>query len=134
MELDQTLRKIKLPLGIKPPGFEPVTHEMLQDIVQRIVSGLHPEQIILFGSYAYYDIDSFSSPTPDSDLDLMVIMETDARPVERTLAVSRLLRPRPFPMDILVRTPQEIHYALKSNDVFIKDVISHGKVIYEREG
>lgn len=133
MEIEQTLRDIRLPIGIQPPGFAPVTREMLQEIVQRIVDGLHPDQIILFGSYAHYGIDSVSNPTPDSDLDILVIMETDARPVERTLAVSRLLRPRPFPMDILVRTPQEIKLALKNHDSFIREVISHGRVMYDRE-
>ncbi len=133
MEIEQTLRDIRLPVGIQPPGFDPVTREMLQEIVQRIVDGLHPEQIILFGSYAHYGIDSASNPTPDSDLDILVVMETDARPVERTLAVSRLLRPRPFPMDILVRTPQEIKFALKMKDRFIEDVISHGILIYRNK-
>jgi predicted nucleotidyltransferase len=133
MEIEQTLRDIRLPVGIQPPGFNPVTREMLQEIVQRIVDGLHPDQIILFGSYARYGSDPDSDPTPDSDLDLMVVMETDAHPVERTLAVSRLLRPRPFPMDILVRTPKEIKFALEHHDSFIREVFSHGRVMYDRE-
>ena len=133
MEIEQTLRDIRLPVGIQPPGFNPVTREMLQEIVQRIVDGLNPDQIILFGSYARYGNDPDSDPTPDSDLDLMVVMETDAHPVERTLAVSRLLRPRPFPMDILVRTPKEIKFALENHDSFIREVFSHGRVMYDRE-
>jgi hypothetical protein len=43
-----------------------------------------------------------------------------------------LLLPRPFPVDILVKTPQEIDRALQKGDFFIKDVISRGKVLYER--
>jgi uncharacterized protein len=41
-------------------------------------------------------------------VDLLVIMDTQARPVDRYLRVSRLLRPRPFPLDLLVKTPEEI--------------------------
>ena len=98
----------------------------LTDAVQRIVTTLKPEQVILFGSYAY------GQPTPDSDVDLLVIMNTNAPDKERYLAVCRLLRPRPFPVDILVRTPQEIVQALAKGDFFIREITSRGKVLYER--
>ena len=39
--------------GVTPPGFVPVTEEVLAAIVARIVDGLAPEKILLFGSYAY---------------------------------------------------------------------------------
>ena len=84
---------------------------------RRLVSKLCPERIILFGSYAY------GRPTPDSDVDLLVILETDASTTERYLAVSRLLYPRPFPVDILVRTPREIEQALKAGDFFIREIV-----------
>ena len=111
---------------VQPKGFAPVTAELLQNIVQRIVTGLHPQKIVLFGSYAY------GLPSPDSDLDILVIMQTTERPAERVLAISRLLRPRPFPMDILVRTPDEIAEAVKQNDLFIQEILSRGKVLYEQ--
>ena len=44
-----------------------VTEEALAAIVHRIVAVLHPEKIILFGSYAY------GRPSDDSDVDLLVI-------------------------------------------------------------
>jgi predicted nucleotidyltransferase len=81
---------------------------------------LRPQKIILFGSYAY------GNPTPDSDVDLLVVMETKASRKERFLAVSRLLMPRPFAVDIIVRTPQEIETALKRNDFFIDEIMSQG--------
>ena len=87
---------------VRPPGFAPVTKALLNKIVQQIVEGVQPDKIILFGSYGY------GSPTNDSDVDLLVIMDTDDRPAERYLAISRLIRPRPFPLDILVKTPVEI--------------------------
>jgi len=100
--------------------------ETLPEAVQRIVQALQPEKIILFGSYAY------GTPTPDSDVDLLVVMETTASVTERYLAVCRLLRPRPFPVDILVKTPQEIEQALEKGDFFIKDIFTQGEVLYER--
>jgi hypothetical protein len=65
-------------------------------------------------------------------VDLLVIMETDAPRRERYLAVSRLLVPRLFPVDILVKTPAEIQQAFQKNDFFIKEIVTQGKVLYER--
>jgi predicted nucleotidyltransferase len=112
--------------GVRPPGFAPVTRRGLNEIVQRIVSELHPEKIILFGSYGY------GLPTDDSDVDLLVVMETDSRPADRYLAVSRLIRPRPFPLDILVKTPDEITQALEKGDFFIREIVTKGQMLYER--
>ncbi len=86
-----------------------------------------PEYEPTFGSYAY------GSPTPDSDVDLMVVMDTDLPSSQRYLAVSRLLDPRPFPVDILVRRPDEIDRAFRAGDFFIRGIMTQGQVLYERE-
>jgi hypothetical protein len=52
--------------------------------------------------------------------------------VDRYLRVSRLLRPRPFPLDLLVKTPAEIAQALERNDAFMREIIAQGRVLYER--
>lgn len=98
----------------------------LRPAIQRIVDELQPEKIILFGSYAY------GKPNSHSDVDLLVVMKTDASLKERSWNVSRLLLPRPFPIDILVKTPKEIEAALKAGDFFIKEIVTRGKVLYER--
>jgi predicted nucleotidyltransferase len=112
---------------IKPTGWPSPVAEELPAAVQRIAQVLQPEKIILFGSHAY------GTPTPDSDVDLLVIMKTMASQVERSLAVARLLRPRVFPVDTLVRTPDEIERALRSGDFFIQEILSRGHVLYERD-
>lgn len=112
--------------AITPIGSDAPVSETLPRAVKRIAETLHPEKIILFGSYAY------GTPTPDSDVDLLVVMKTDAPRKERFLAVSRLLMPRPFAVDIIVKTPQEIETAMQTSNFFIQDVVSQGKVLYER--
>ena len=112
--------------GVQPSGFAPVTEEALQAIVHRLVTGLHPHKIMLFGSYVS------GTPTADSDVDLLVIVDTQARPVDRYVCVSRLLRPRPFPLDLLVKTPEEIAQALDREDAFIREITAQGRVLYER--
>jgi uncharacterized protein len=113
---------------VAPTGFSPVTGAVLQATVDRIVRALEPQKIILFGSYAY------GEPTPDSDVDLLVIMETRAPRRERYRAVSDLLYPRPFPVDILVKSPAEIEQALAGDDFFIREIVERGVVLYERRG
>jgi uncharacterized protein len=123
------LSGVHLSTGMHPAGFPPLTGDVLEAIVQRIVNHLRVEKIILFGSYSKL----YGSPTPDSDVDLLIIMETSEPLTKRVLSVSRLLRPRPFPMDILVRTPQEITTLIESGDGFFQEIMTEGKVIYDRQ-
>jgi predicted nucleotidyltransferase len=116
----------RLVTGVQPLGFTPVTEEVLAEIVRRIVAALHPEKIILFGSYAY------GRPSEYSDVDLLVLLETNARPADRYLAVSRLIRPRPFPLDILVKSPDEISHDLEKGNDFIREIVTQGRVLYKR--
>lgn len=113
---------------VHPIGFPPVA-KTLPGAIKRIVSELKPEKIILFGSYAY------GNPTPDSDVDLLVIMNTRAKEVDRYVAVSNLLYPRQFPVDILVKTPKEIKAeAKKKGNFFLREILNKGRVLYERGG
>lgn len=112
---------------IRPTGFPPVA-KTLPKAVKRIVTKLKPEKIILFGSYAHGD------PTPDSDVDLFVIMQTNIkRQVDRYVLVSSLLDPRQFPVDIIVHTPAEIKRELRlKGNFFIRDIMTNGKALYEK--
>jgi predicted nucleotidyltransferase len=100
--------------------------QQLERVTDRIVRAFDPQRIILFGSHAY------GRPTPDSDVDLLIIMESKERPVRRSAQISRLLRPRPFPIDIMVRTPDEIQQRLNMGDLFIQEVMQRGRVLYAR--
>jgi len=114
--------------NVRPVGFPPVA-KTLPGAIERIVSELKPEKIILFGSYAY------GNPTPDSDVDLLVIMNTKAKEIDRYVAVSNLLYPRQFPVDIVVKTPKEIEAeASKKGNFFMREILKKGKVLYERSG
>lgn len=118
----------QLETKMNPTGFPPVA-ETLPKAVKRIVSELKPEKIILFGSYAN------GNPTHDSDVDLLVIMKTRKKRAERYVAVSQVLSPRQFPVDILVKTPKEIEDAMKGgkdSSFFIREIIKTGKVLYDR--
>lgn len=108
----------------RPP--DPIIATELPRAVERIVNALHPEKIILFGSHAY------GTPTWDSDVDLLVVMETKASRNERHWAVAQHMIPRIFALDLLVRTPSEIQSAVAKGDFFIEEIVTKGKVLYER--
>lgn len=109
------------------PEFKPVTRRQINAVVRKIVDEFNPEEIILFGSYAY------GKPTIDSDVDVLVVMETDERPAKRaSRVVGAILDVKTFPMDILVRTPQEIEHRLAIGDFFIQEIVGMGKVLHER--
>ena len=99
-----------------------VPHERIQAYCQAIAGEFRPEKIILFGSYAYGD------PTPDSDVDLLVIMDFHGSDLAKTIKVRSRLD-TPFPMDLLVRKPQFIARRLRERDMFIELVMSKGQVM-----
>jgi uncharacterized protein len=88
--------------------------EIIHKIVEKIVKEYQPKKIILFGSYAY------GEPTEDSDIDLLIIKNTDKRPIDRWVEVKRLLRDiaRIFPVSPLVYTEKEIEERTAIKDFF----------------
>ncbi len=95
-------------------------------VVEMIRDGYDPEKIIIFGSHAR------GQASRHSDLDIMVIKDTDAGQFDRIREVSELVRPRPLPLDILVKTPEEIEHRLEIGDCFIREIMDEGVVAYER--
>ena len=100
--------------------------KIITDIVDRILKGDKPKKVILFGSYAY------GEPTEDSDIDLLIIKNTDKRPIDRWVEVKRLLRDfsRTVPVAPLVYTEKEIEQRIAIKDFFIQEILEKGDVLY----
>lgn len=103
-----------------------IPQETISAIVQTIADHFSPQRIIIFGSY------SSGQPTPDSDLDLLVIMESDLPRHKRATPIRLLFRPTPCAMDILVYTPEEVAYWNGTSNHIITEALRSGKVVYER--
>jgi predicted nucleotidyltransferase len=99
--------------------------EAVQQVVDAIRERYQPEKIILFGSRIS------GQPVFGSDLDVLIIKETDKRWPDRIREVSGLIRPRPLPLDIIVKTPQEIDECVANGDRFIGDILRRGRVVYD---
>jgi predicted nucleotidyltransferase len=108
---------------ITPPK---ITDKMISNIVTKIVNNFNPEKIILFGSFVW------GKPKEWSDIDILVIMKYRGSSPKVAAKISNLAKPKLVPMDILVRTPQEIEKRVKLGDYFIKKILNGGKVLYDK--
>lgn len=96
----------------------------IQKIVQQITESFHPQKVILFGSYAY------GKATEDSDVDLLVVMETDENPLHVAARIAAAID-HPFPLDILVFRPSELEASWKRKGIFATELMTKGVVLYE---
>ena len=101
-----------------------LTEADIHELVVVIAEALHPEQIVLFGSYGR------GTATQDSDLDLLVVMESNAPPYKRGVAVRKLFWPPPVAMDILVFTPAEMKQWSGVPNHIVTEAVKNGRVLY----
>jgi predicted nucleotidyltransferase len=100
------------------------TLDDIREIVQQIVERFRPQKVILFGSYAQ------GKPTQDSDVDLLVVMETNEQALHAAARISAAIE-HPFPLDILVFRPSELKASLERRGVFATEVMAKGIVLHE---
>ena len=93
-------------------------------LCRQVVEQFHPHKVILFGSYAY------GTPTKDSDIDLMVVMPYTGKELDKMVQVRRTLDSS-LPLDVLVKTPEQIRERTQLGDFFIAEILQKGKVLYE---
>ena len=91
-----------------------------------IAREFHPKRIILFGSHAR------GTPTPDSDMDLLIVLPFEGRSVDKSVEMRLKLRP-PFPVDLIVRTPEKVRERMEMGDDFMREILEEGKVLYETD-
>ncbi len=100
--------------------------KLIETIKQRLVNRVNLEALILFGSRARGD------ERPDSDVDLLVVMETDVRPTERALPIRRALRGIAVGKDIVVYTPDEFQAWQSASLSLVSRALKEGKVLYRK--
>ena len=109
------------------PKRKRVPMRVIRALVKHIAENFDPEEIILFGSYAY------GKPEPWSDVDLLVIKEIrkgDEAAARR--ALWEIVPNHSFGLDILVRSREVIDRRKALGDWFLREITSKGKVMYRR--
>ncbi len=102
-----------------------VSYTSIIDFVDEVARAFGPEQVILFGSYAY------GVPTADSDVDILVVMPYRGRSQPLATRI-RLSVDAAFPMDLLVRSPAEMKRRIAQNDFFLEEVRDKGLVLHAK--
>jgi len=100
--------------------------DLIKGIVKKLREGYAPEKIILFGSYAY------GNPRRDSDIDLLIIKETNERFIDRWVTVRRILSDPTclVGLDTIVITPSELSERLAMGDQVVEEIVEKGKLLY----
>ncbi|OHB75875.1 MAG: hypothetical protein A2Z25_16900 [Planctomycetes bacterium RBG_16_55_9] len=101
-----------------------VSMKQIEALSQQIGREFRPKQVVLFGSYAY------GTATEDSDVDLLVIIPYKGKGWRLAGKIRGRVRPQ-FPLDLLIRSPEQIHERLNLGDCFLKEITEKGKVLYE---
>ena len=104
-----------------------VDFQVIQEIADKIAAAFQPEKIILFGSYAC------GGATEHSDVDLLVIAESSEPPPVRSVPIYHLLRNYLVPIDVLVRTPEEMKKLENMPFSFLQTAYREGVTLYERK-
>jgi predicted nucleotidyltransferase len=112
---------------LSPAAFTPLMVSMhdIQRYCDAVATAFKPQRIILFGSHAY------GRPTPDSDVDVLVVMRKARRFWMQTTQKIHEKVSAGFPVDVLVRDPDFLRDRLREGDCFLEEITTKGRVMYE---
>src|SRR2546421_6113662 len=94
-----------------------ISMRSIKQVARQIAREFHPQQITLFGSYAY------GSPDRNSDVDLLVLMRgRGGRRLHDHAIEIRNMVDFGFPVDLLVRSADEFSRRIKWGDFFLREI------------
>jgi uncharacterized protein len=102
-----------------------IPRDVIRRFAARIARSFYPDRIILFGSHAN------GTPHADSDVDILVVMATRNQHDQAVRIRTELSAP--FPMDLIVRTPENLKWRIAEGDTFHTEIVNKGKVLYEKD-
>jgi predicted nucleotidyltransferase len=105
---------------------ETIVQAHIDRMVKRIVRKFHPEQVILFGSQARGDA------RPDSDVDLLVVMDFEGAARDKGLEILQALHDRRVSMDVIVTRPGDFAWRKEVVGTIEWPAAREGKVLYAR--
>lgn len=97
---------------------------IIREATQRLVKAAHPDEIILFGSYARGDFDK------DSDLDLLVILPTVESRFDEMVRLRRVLGDIPMSIDVVVYSVDRVRDRQNLRGTMLYHALTEGRVLY----
>lgn len=113
----------KINLAQKRMDYQVSLESSLEGIINQVREVPEILKVIIIGSYATGKRDLFT------DLDLIVVMDTELEFIERTAELYQYLH-CDVDLDLLVYTPQEFRKMKEQN--FLRNALQNGQVIYEK--
>jgi predicted nucleotidyltransferase len=95
----------------------------IQEFADRVAERFRPQRILLFGSHAS------GSAGPDSDVDLLVVMPDGGDPLGTAAEICRQI-PASFPVEVIVRDPDDLQRRLAQKDWFLIEIMGTGTVLH----
>jgi uncharacterized protein len=102
-----------------------ISTKTITEMVVKIAQGIEPQQIYLFGSYAA------GNANEDSDIDLLIVKDSDLPSYQRSIEVQRLLIGSKLPFDIKVYTQEEFKTEQLNQFSFVYKAVKEAKLMYE---
>jgi len=103
-----------------------ITPELIAYVVEKIVGAVASQRIVLFGSR------SRGQETEASDLDLLVIQDSDRSNRQVRREIEHLLWGRRFAVDLIVASPEQVERNVADGNPFhTRHILTEGKVLYE---
>ena len=126
-EIFETVNVARIRENILRDSRYPV-HEIADKLIpylKLLVEKFNPDQIVLFGSYAY------GNPTRDSDVDLLIVKKTEKSPREEATAIRKAFQPlrhsvANLAFDIMVRDPEDLRERIAKGGAFHSAIIRNG--------
>jgi predicted nucleotidyltransferase len=103
-----------------------LTSNEIDTLVRQIVECVQPQKVIVFGSYAK------GRATIKSDLDLLVIKETELPMVKRAQNLMPMLSRSLIRVDVHVYTPEEVEEYSQEPLSFVNTILKTGKIVFEK--
>ena len=101
-----------------------VEMQKIRDLSAQIARAFNPKKIILYGSHAY------GNPSTDSDIDMLVVLPFEGKAVRKAIEIRNKVHAE-LPLDLLVRTPEQLEDRIAQNDWFIREIVERGHTLYE---
>jgi predicted nucleotidyltransferase len=98
---------------------------VIAEATRRLVAEFHPEQVWLFGSYAW------GEPTEDSDLDLLMLVQDEKQTsIQRLRQARRCLRSIDMAKDVLIQSTASFERYKGVRSSMSHKIAEEGQLVY----